>query len=102
MSTIRITKRAADEYIAKFDPQLASIVNVSERIKAVAKDLIPVFKKARYISKNEKGKLYRSYDLRIDMVVIDDAMVTLFPLRHALKSEKRLNHSKHPFEMERN
>jgi len=101
MGAIRITKHAADRYIEKFNPNLAAIVNVSERIRAVTNDLLLVFEASKYIGKNNGGKLYRSYLLKIDMIVRDGAMVTLFPLKRPLRSERERKVF-HPFEMERN
>ena len=101
MGEIRITKHAADRYIEKFNPQLATIVNVSERIKTVSKDLLLVFEASKYIGKKNGGKLYRSYLLKIDMIVRDNALVTLFSLKRPLRSERQYRKPIHSFELEK-
>lgn len=72
---IIVTKHALEQYKRRI-MQNPSLTN-----DEVNRKLIKIFKKAQYVSDNDNGILFRNKDKKIEFIVKQKKIITLFPLK---------------------
>jgi len=82
---MEVSKHAIDQYACRFKPRISA--NITEEMKSILISgmLRLAFVNSVYIKDNEDGILFRNYELKADMIVKNNRIVTIFPLKLPLK-----------------
>jgi phage pi2 protein 07 len=70
--SLRISKHAIEQFQRRINPWIDT-----EKAKEL---IIRIFKESKYASDNDKGVLFRHPDLRIEIIVKNKSIVTIYPL----------------------
>ena len=82
---MEISKHAIEQYACRFKPKISA--NISDAFKStiIANMLRLAFVNAVYVKDNEEGILFRNYELKADIIVKNNTIITIFPLKLPLK-----------------
>ena len=85
-SGIQVSKHAAEQFVKKFNPPIDTNYRGGNGTLQTAKYIVSLlYASAVKVKANDKGTLYRNYIIKADIIVNNNVVCTIFPLRKPLK-----------------
>ena len=85
---IEVTEHVCIRYIERFNPGLASINNVNNRMLKAKKAVLAIIDDARYVSDDVRGILLKSKSYNCYLIIRDRKLITIYPPRPKAKKNK--------------
>ena len=85
---VTITEHICERYIERFNPNLAAITTIKERLNAARKAINAILDDAVYLSDDPRGILLKSDTYKCKLVVKDRTLITILPLSSTKKKSQ--------------
>jgi len=86
---MEVSKHAIDQYACRFKPKISANITEGLKYSLVSGMIRMAFARSVYVKDNEAGILFRNYDLKADMIIKNNVIITIFPLKRPLKDQRR-------------
>ena len=92
---MEVSKHAIEQYCCRFKPKISANITEGLKYSLVSGMIRLAFAKSVYVKDNEDGILFRNYDLKADMIIRNNVIITIFPLKLPLKKVQPRKYNKH-------